>query len=133
METEPQPYFEKVQVRYPAEEFLDSTLHNGFPFVLENSNDYLSCYKNPTPAQQNTVDEYQGTTLKRSHIISNGPSIGNAAVSGIYVDNSNYNATILNGGYNLPANNNYFKRGQNPREVVACNFWNLACIEVDLL
>lgn len=133
VETEPQPYYESVQVRFPAETFNDPTLHNGFPFVLEADNEYLSCISNPTPGQQNITSEYGGESLKRNHFISNGPAIGYGTVSGIKVDNSNYTASVLNGGYNLTANQNYYKRGNNPREVVSNNFWNLACIEVDFV
>jgi len=114
-------FIKPTEVRYPSVDFNDHGYFNGFPFYLQENNEYLD--------------------LPNNYVISNGikthlgSGIANKANEDILVEN--YTAiNTLGGGFDLNGNQGYFspsERKDDNRAVTCHNFWNLAAIETSFV
>lgn len=116
-----QNFIKPTEVRYPAVDFNDHGFFNGFPFYLQEKNEYLN--------------------LPNNFIVSNGikthlgSGIANKANIDIPVQNYT-NLNTLGGGFDLNGNQGYFSpsdRKDDNRAVSCNNFWNLAAIETNFV
>lgn len=110
-----------TEVRYPSKDHNDNGFFNGFPFLLQEENEYIKPIENKFKVND-----------QESVFTSNFCERG---LTGVPV--SNYDSVnVLGGGYELYKTDGYYSPCDNfnSRKSVTCNnFWNLAAVETDFV
>lgn len=118
-------HFAYTEVRYPAVPFSDPGMFNGFPFLLQEDNEFLNI-----PSNDIEIEDIGSYTAR------GGMSV--RSLTGIPVDTSEFEdrpPSTLGGGFPLGQRRNYFQTSQfwQQREIVSKNFYNLAAIETEFV